>query len=153
MFMQHMIDDLVEGAKEELKRADHSIYVTLKYTRTVDIIKNIIKRLISASDIAFLELLHYLHSKKKIKEVPAVSKKRALLVASSLSEFKKDVDFYFLLREIDVAEFTKREEYRKNVALVITLRGKQVLIDIETVKRYFDRTVEFVDRVHKLILP
>ena len=42
--MQHMMDDLVEGAKEELKRADHSIYITLKYTRTVDVIKNIIKQ-------------------------------------------------------------------------------------------------------------
>ena len=145
-----MMDDLVEGAKEELKRADHSIYVTLKYTRTVDIIKNIVKRLISAHDIAILELLHYLHDKKKIKEVPAVPKKRATTVASSASDFKKDIDFYFLLREIDVAEFTKREEYRKNVALVTILRGKQLVVDIETVKKYFDKTVEFVDKVHGL---
>ena len=151
--MQFMTDDLVEGAKEELKRADHSIYVTLKYTRTVDIIKNIIKRLINAHDIVLLELLQHLHGKKKIKEVPGVPKKRATVVASSLPDLKKDIDFYFLLREIDVADFTKREEYRKNVALVTTVRGKQLVVDIETVKKYFDRTVEFVDRVHGIISP
>ncbi len=147
-----MMDDLVEGAKEELKRADHSLYVTLKYTRTVDVIKNIIKRLISAYDIAIVDALRHLHTKKKIKEVPPVSKKRALLIASSLPLLKKDIDFYFLLRELDVADYTKREEYRKNVALITMVRGKQFVVDIETVKKYFDKTVEFVDHVHELIM-
>ncbi len=40
-----MIEDLEDSALQELKRADHLIYVTLKYTRTVDVIKNTIKRL------------------------------------------------------------------------------------------------------------
>ena len=146
--MQQVVEDLAEGAKGELKRADHSIYVTLKYTRTVDIIKNIVKRLINAYDLVILEALHYLHAKKKIKEIPTVSKKRASLVASSLPIFKKDIEFYFLLREIDVADYTKREEYRKNVAMVTTVKGKQMIIDIEAVKLYFDRVVEFVDKVH-----
>ncbi len=35
-------------AKEEIKRADHLMYVSLKYTRTVDILKSIIERLINA---------------------------------------------------------------------------------------------------------
>ncbi|MEK6840296.1 MAG: hypothetical protein AABX72_05110 [Nanoarchaeota archaeon] len=147
-----MMEDLVEGAKEELKRADHSLYVTLKYTRTVDVIKNIIKRLISAYDIAMLDALQHLHTKKKIKEMPPVSKKRALVLASSFHVLKKDIDFYFMLRDIDVAEYTKREEYRKNVALITTLKGKQLIVDIETIRRYFDKTVEFVDKVHELVI-
>jgi hypothetical protein len=149
--MQQAIDDLVEDAKEELKRADHSLYVTLKYTRTVDIIKNIIKRLINAFDFVILEALTFLHAKKKIKEVPSVPKKRAMLVASSLPALKKDIDFYFLLRELDKAEFTRREEYRKNVAMVASLKGKQIVVDIETVKKYFDRVVSFLDKVHEVV--
>jgi hypothetical protein len=145
-----MIDDLVEGAREELKRADHSIYVTLKYTRTVDVIKNIIKRLIAATDLTISDSLRHLHAKKKLKEIPPVPKKRALMVATLLPQFKKDIDFYFLLRDIDVAEYTKREEYRKNVSLIVTVKNKQLVIDIETVKKYFERTVDFVDRVHGL---
>ena len=42
----------IENAVSQLKRADHLLYVTLKYTRTVDVIKSIIKRLISAFDFA-----------------------------------------------------------------------------------------------------
>ena len=37
------IGELEDNAKQELKRADHLLYVTLKYTRTVDVIKNTIK--------------------------------------------------------------------------------------------------------------
>ncbi|MEK7201541.1 MAG: hypothetical protein AAB737_02820, partial [Patescibacteria group bacterium] len=62
------MEDLIEGAKEDLKRADHSIYVTLKYTRTVDVIKNVIKRLINACDLAMIEALEHLKKQKKIKE-------------------------------------------------------------------------------------
>jgi len=32
----------IENAVEELKRVDHSIFVSLKYTRTVDILVNIL---------------------------------------------------------------------------------------------------------------
>ena len=151
--MQQVQEELIENAKEELKRADHSIYVTLKYTRTVDIIKNIIKRLISASDIAILEALHYLKAKKKIKEMPPVSKRRAELVASAIPILKKDIEFYFLLREIDIAPYTKREEYRKNVALVTTVEGKTIIVDIETVRKHFERIVEFVDKIHDMVKP
>lgn len=151
-FMQQATVDLAENAKEELKRADHSIYVSLKYTRTVDIIKNIIKRLISAYDIAMLEALQHLHNKKKIKDVPNVSKKRASLVASSFPAFKKDIDFYFFLRDIDISDFTRCGEYRKNVAMIVFVKGKRTVIDIETVKKFFDRVVIFVDKVHEEIL-
>ena len=36
-----------ELAVQELKRVDHLFWVSLKYTRTVDVIKNVIDRLIS----------------------------------------------------------------------------------------------------------
>ena len=144
-------EDLTEGAKEELKRADHSIYVSLKYTRTVDIIKNIIKRLINAHDIAILELLHYLKEKKKIPDIPSVTKRRASILTTLLPLFKKDILFYLLLRDIDTAEFSRREEYRKNVALVTAIKGKPLIVDIDTIKKYFDRTVDFVDKAHHFI--
>ena len=65
-------DDYEESAEEELKRADHLLYVTLKYTRNVDVIKNIIKRLINAYDYAVLEALKYL----KVKNISDVPRRR-----------------------------------------------------------------------------
>ena len=45
---------MIPEAKEELKRADHLLYVTLKYTRTADVIKNTIHRLLNAIDYAII---------------------------------------------------------------------------------------------------
>ncbi len=146
-----IFEELVEGAKEELKRADHSIYVSLKYTRTVDIIKNTIKRLISAFDITIIWALEYLKKTKKISDIPPVSRKRAQLLASSFPVLKKEIEFYNLMRDIDLATFTRKEEYRKNVALVTKINDKPLEVNVEILKKYFDRTVIFVDTVHTML--
>ena len=64
------IADLENNIKDEIKRADHLIYVTLKYTRTVDVMKNVIKRLLSALDSGILELLEELKSNGKVSMIP-----------------------------------------------------------------------------------
>ena len=40
----------LEEAFEELKRVDHLIYVSLKYTRTTDVLKNVIDRMITTAE-------------------------------------------------------------------------------------------------------
>ena len=125
-------------SKEELKRADHLIYVTLKYTRTADVIKNIIKRLISAFDMAVSEALE-----KKGLVPEKISNLRFKQLESKIPEVKKYSSFYTLLKQIDKAKFTSREEFRKNVALII---GKRE-INVEVIKEYFEKTKEFVSLV------
>ena len=61
--------ELLKDAKEELKRVDHLIYVSLKYTRTVDVIRNVIDRLISSFDFVADGLLQKALDEKKIKEI------------------------------------------------------------------------------------
>ena len=43
-----MPKESIDKAKEELKRVDHLFFVSLKYTKTVDVIKSLIDRLINA---------------------------------------------------------------------------------------------------------
>ncbi|MFH0936657.1 MAG: hypothetical protein V1815_03200 [Candidatus Woesearchaeota archaeon] len=140
------MEDLEDSAKEELKRADHLIYVTLKYTRTSEVIKNTIKRLISAFDFSILEVLEHLKIKKKIKAVPTITKLRAELLQDVLPETKYYVEFYFLLKQIDKAELKRKEEYRKNVALVaFDKKGLPLEVNIDTLKKYYDKTKEFIE--------
>ena len=47
----------LQDAKEELKRIDHLIYVTLKYTRTVDVFLSIIERMINSYEFIIDVLL------------------------------------------------------------------------------------------------
>ncbi|MBI2671083.1 hypothetical protein HYX18_03860 [Candidatus Woesearchaeota archaeon] len=147
-----MIEDLPEKAKDEIKRADHLVYVTLKYTRTVDVIKNTIKRLMNAYEYVILECLEYAKDNKKIKEIPASSQDRVKLVKKLYKEdIVEYIKLYELLKEIDKAEYTGKEEYRKNVALIVNVHGKTILVDIPTLISYFNKTKEFIDLVNSWV--
>src|SRR3989344_4116824 len=106
-----MYEDQVESADEELKRADHLVYVSLKYTRTCDVMKNAIKRMISAYDLAMAGFLEDMRKKKKISVLPASSKERVALVKSLLgSSVHKYLVLYKLLKGVEKAECTAVEE-------------------------------------------
>mgnify|MGYP001620184621 CR=1 FL=1 len=132
-------EDFEESAEEELKRADHLIYVTLKYTRTTEVIKNTIKRLINAHDFAVLEALKYL----KVKEISDVPRRRIIQLEELVPKLKHEIKFYLLLKEIDAAPFTRKEEYRKNV----TLLTKPYNVNVEKLKEFFERTIIFVKNI------
>ena len=145
-----MIEDLSETALEELKRADHSIFVSLKYARTTEVMKNTIKRLISAYDLAILDLCEHLKLKKKITAVPSIAKLRADTVSRAYTKLKQPIQFYFKLKEIDRAPYTKKEEYRKNVTFTAAVNGKEYAVNIDTLKDYYTQTVEFVHLAEEL---
>ena len=134
-------------AKEELKRVDHLIYVTLKYTRTCDVIKNTIERLINAFEAVFDQGMEYAQKKKKIKVIPDSNRLKAELLYKVCNKrgIKKYFGLYFLLRDLYVAEFGRKEEYRKHVAMVCTMdKGKIIEVDIPTLMDYYNQTKEFV---------
>lgn len=140
----------IEKAKEELKRADHLIYVSLKYTRTVDVIKNIIKRLINAFDYGLDALLEYAKRKKKIEQKPVLVTKKCEIIKKLFKEEKelvKLVDFYLLLRKIDKADFTREREYRRHVTMITTVDGEIMSIDIDLIYKYFEKTKEFIEQI------
>lgn len=139
-----------QDAADEFKRVDHLIHVTLKYTRTVDIIRNAIKMLVSTLDIQIQAAMEWAVMKKKIDAMPPV----ALMRCNSLEKvFKGDstvkdiVDFYHTLRKISLSEFKKKEEYRKNVALVTP----EVEVTIDKLKEYANQTKNYINSLRNLM--
>ncbi len=142
----------INEAKEEIKRADHLLFVTLKYTRTTDVIKSVINRLLEAYDYAVIHALEYLKKKKKIKSIPLTPVSRAELLRDS---FKRDIvildslNGYFLLRKIQHAEYTKKEEFRKHVTLTVIHNDEAIEINIETLEELYNKTKEFIDYINE----
>ena len=140
-------------AKEELKRADHLIYVSLKYTRTVDVIKSIVERLINCLELSVTALLHYAKNQKRIKEVPTLGRLKAdaareLYISDQLVQ--NYLAFYQLLRKIDKAGFDRAQEYRRHVTMTVQLEEGPVEITIDIIHDYYERTREFVMYVEKM---
>lgn len=145
-----------DKAIEELKRVDHLVYVSLKYTRTVDVIKSVIERLINSFHFAALELLEYAKEKKKIKDYPAAEGLRIdLLLKIFLDnpELKEYFQLYLMLRRLSKADYAKREEYRRHVTMIATMDdGKVMEIDIDKVEEYYHKTKKFMHLIKKIEL-
>ncbi len=142
-----MLDDAIQ----ELKRADHSLYISLKYTRTVDVMKSTIHRLVNTFDNAIIHALETLKSKKRIEELPLtpISRAETLRKSTRQVELLDFLNFYFFLRSVDKAEYTKREEYRKHITLIVMHDDNVVEITVPDLDAYYRKTKEFVLYIKK----
>lgn len=149
------MNEIEETVTESLKRVDHLINVSLKYTKTVDVIRNTILRLLEACDLLIIEALDHKKKKKKIKEIPTTPKERADLLYKTFKK-KKDIkpylDFFHLLRRIKISNYRKQGEYRKNVAMIV-VDDKDTFLEInyETLKEFHMKTIDFVNFIRDWI--
>lgn len=153
--MTTKIEEHIEEAKEELKRADHLVFVSLKYTRTVDVIKSVIERLINAFEFGNLVLLEDAKKKGLINDYPNSIGLKVELLMRLLSYEQQIIDhlnLFILLRKINKADFSRMEEYRRHVRMIATIDNGDVLeIKIDTVKEYYERTTHFINLVKTMV--
>ncbi|MCH7770154.1 MAG: hypothetical protein IIA49_03945, partial [Bacteroidetes bacterium] len=62
--------EALDNAIKELKRVDHLFYVSLKYTRTADMMKHMIERLINAFSFGIESMLKFAKEQKMIDRIP-----------------------------------------------------------------------------------
>jgi len=129
----------LEAAREELKRVDHQIYVSLKYTRTVDVLLNIMHRMIEGYDFLLESFLKYANEIKMIQDIPASPKERVALVNRLFPEpeVQENLELYLLLRKLVIAGYSKEQEYRRHVAMIAHLQGGEVEVNIDVITNYF----------------
>ena len=142
-------------AIQELKRVDHLFWVSLKYTRTVDVIKNVLERLISCIGFGLEALLKYSKEKKLITNIPTNAGLRCDLLRKIYPENEdmiNYINFYSKLRKLSKAEYTKREEFRRHVTMIATIdKGEIVEVSIDVLKEYYEKTRTFLTFVKKTI--
>lgn len=150
------MEDSFEKAVDEFKRIDHLLYVSLKYTRTVDVIKSVMERMIACIDFCMESLLRYAKEKGHLNEdIPKNAGLKSELVKKNYAHFPEIVDivnFYLRLRKLVRAEYARREEFRRHVTMIATIdKGEVVEVNIDILKEYYDKTKSFLGLVKRII--
>ena len=136
----------LEEEREELKRADHIIFVSLKYTRTVDVIKNLVERLINCIGSVINRLVDHAIEAGLASEKPAnVGLKCALVRNVYGDRFSEMVAIYLHLRKVSRAEYRKSSEYRRHVAMTVSTDEGVFTIDIDKSKELYLKAKQFVE--------
>ncbi|PLW80619.1 hypothetical protein C0585_01725 [Candidatus Woesearchaeota archaeon] len=149
-----MLESL-ENAKDELKRVDHLIFVSLKYTRTVDVLKNVLVRMIEAYDFMIESMLKYLEEKNMIFEAPTAPHVRATTLSNQFNDeiISEHMRNYIKFKKIlKVEDYESINEFRRHVALITEIDGEEVTINIDFLTEYFKTMKEFIKYVHDKII-
>jgi hypothetical protein len=153
--MDEIMEEAITNAVEELKRVDHLMYVSLKYTRTVDVIRSIINRIMESYNALIEGLLNKLERENKIIEIPLAPMIRVNIIKENYNDEKlsEEFDFYIYLRRLYRAEYTSSGEFRKKVMMSSNVDNIIIEVKMDTVLEYYQRIKEFVhyvqDNYHK----
>ncbi|MBW2978413.1 hypothetical protein KY331_06215 [Candidatus Woesearchaeota archaeon] len=128
--------------------------MSLKYTRTVDVIRSVIERMLNAFEFSVNALIEKKQARKKKLVVPTQIILKCKLVKEEYDDEKlvESLDFYLRLREILKAKYTRREEYRRYVTMISELGpGDVVEVGIDQLNEYHKIVKEFVEYIEGLI--
>ena len=101
------VEDYIYEAREELKRVEHIIFVSLKYTRTTDVIRNAVLRLVSFFDMVSEAYMIDAMDKELIDKPPRSPPLRASKIAELYpddKELQHYIKFYFFLKPLTVLQ-------------------------------------------------
>jgi len=145
----------MEDIIQEKISADHLLYVSLKYTKTCDVILNLLLRWRKLIETSINGLLK--HAKKK-KKISSVSPNTVGKIEQIRKLFKKDkeflevIDLYEMLRKVEELKKERIGEFRKNVTLKIFYRGKEINVNLEQLKIYADLLEKFISTTKQFLL-
>lgn len=145
----------MEDIIQEKISADHLLYVSLKYTKTCDVIKNLILRWRRMIETSIDAILFKAKKKKKISLIPESPIKK---IEEIKNLFKKDKDFldviemYEMFRKIDELKTERIGEFRKNVTLRIFYQGKEINVNLEQLKIYAEKLEKFISTTKQFLL-
>jgi|TARA_Y100000310_G_scaffold328062_1_gene395509 hypothetical protein len=145
----------MEEIIQEKISADHLLYVSLKYTKTCDVIRNLLIRWRIMIEKSIDEILAHAKKKKKISQVPSspigkIEEVRKLFKKDKA--FQKVIDEYLMFRKIEELRCDRIGEFRKNVSLRVYYQGKEINVNLEKLKEYADMLETFINTTKQFLL-
>ncbi len=145
----------MEEIIQEKISADHLLYVSLKYTKTCDVIVNLLFRWKRMIETAINKILE--HAKKR-KKIASISTNPLGQIEQIKKLFKKDKNFlevielYNMFRKVKELKTERIGEFRKNVNLRVFYQGKEINIDLEKLKEYANMLERFISSTKQFLL-
>lgn len=148
-FEKRAIKMLEKIIKEKIS-ADHLLYVSMKYTKTCDVMINLLKRWTIMIEYAIDGLLETAKKKKLIKTIPTAPKLKVDVAREVFKKQKEILDaleLYSMFKLIDNLEKTKEAEFRKGVCLRVKYKGQEIPVNLDKLKEYSEILERFINQV------
>lgn len=138
-----------EIIKEKIS-ADHLLYVSLKYTKTCDVIINLLSRWKTMIDRGMDRLIAKAKKEKKWKPVPEAPLAKLIQlkrIYANKPEVLETLKLYGLFREINKLEKIRENEFRKGVNLKVIFKGNTININLNELKEFASTLERFISYI------
>jgi len=145
----------MEDIIQEKISADHLLYVSLKYTKTCDVMVNLILRWKKMIDTSIESILKHAKKKKKISSIAASPLRKIEQIQNLFIRDKnllEVIEMYEMFRKIEELRKERIGEFRKNVTLRVFYRGKEININLEQLKEYAEKLEKFISTTKQFLL-
>ena len=145
---------MLEQIIKEKTSADHLLYVSMKYTKTCDVILNLIARWKSMMEICFDAVLDKAKEEKLIQALPTNPKQKIefmRLYFKKQKAIQETIPVYIFFKRVPELQKTREGEFRKNVCLKVIEPGRVTEVNLEKLKEYSELLERFISEV-KLFL-
>ena len=141
------------NARDDMKRINHSVYVSLKYTRTVDVIKNIFNSLQNTID----SLLIYERLFKRIPSYPEnFGSKFSILKDNCINRLNLDQSYLYLIKDIHTLLLEHKnspvEFSRKDRFIICSSNYTTKSISLDDIKEYLVRSKSFIKDIEIIVM-
>ena len=145
----------MEEIIQEKISADHLLYVSLKYTKTCDVIINLLLRWKKMIETSINEILKHAKKRKKISSIPTnpvgqIETARKLLKKDA--NFQEVIDMYEMFRKVEELRKERIGEFRKNVPLKVFYLGEEININLDKLKLYAEKLEKFISTTKQFLL-
>ena len=138
-----------EIIKEKIS-ADHLLYVSLKYTKTCDVIINLLSRWKNMINKGMDRLVEKAKKEKKWKPIPDAPRARLIQLKKlyvNNKEISAALELYELFRDMDKLEKIRENEFRKGVNLKVNYLGNIININLIQLKDYAQILERFISQI------
>lgn len=133
--------------KEKIS-ADHLLYVSLKYTKTCDVIINLLLRWKVMIELGMERLIERAKKNKKWKPLASNAPRAQLVQLGKIYAnepiVSKTLELYELFRDVEKLEKIRENEFRKGVNLKVTYKGQIVNVNLDALKEYQEILEKFI---------
>jgi len=140
--------------EKERRVAEHLFYVSLKYTKTCDVILNLISRWQGMIEGCIDAMLEKAKKKKMVTKIPIAPRAKVNVLLEVLKKENmviKTLQLYLFFKIIPKLEYTKEAEFRKGVALNVTNKGRIISINMDKLKEWQELLERFLSFVKHFI--
>ncbi|PIN91295.1 hypothetical protein COU57_01220 [Candidatus Pacearchaeota archaeon CG10_big_fil_rev_8_21_14_0_10_32_14] len=137
----------MEEIIQEKISADHLLYVSLKYTKTCDVMVNLLIRWRRMIEVSIEKILLHAKKKKKISSIPTNpvdTIKTVKKLFAKDNDFLETIEMYEMFRKIEELRKERIGEFRKNVTLRVIYKGKEINVNLDKLKEYAENLEKFI---------